>query len=73
MARKVSEASLTTRPAPTRRRRRATVNRACATVTSSLPRPRSMEETVTEPARPALVWVLVPDATGRMRPEARWA
>ncbi|GAA3761871.1 hypothetical protein HDA32_005759 [Spinactinospora alkalitolerans] len=74
MARKVSEASLSTaRPVSTRRRRRPSVarTRGTAPMGMTLPQPRETEETAA-PARPLLRWVLTTDDNGRTRPEARW-
>ncbi|TDQ55499.1 hypothetical protein [Actinorugispora endophytica] len=75
MAREVSKApSSATRPPTTRRRRRPA--RALSTTgqlsPSPVPQQREAPEAETISTRPRLNWVLAPDATGRMRPEARW-
>lgn len=38
-----------------------------------IPKQRVAPEAETVSDHPRLNWVLVPDATGRMRPEARWS
>ena len=73
MVRRQGMAAQSGRPAPTRRRTRPTVvRRAPGTMRRAdltPPAPRASEET---DRRPAMSWVLVEDANGRMRPEARW-
>ncbi|RCV55433.1 hypothetical protein DEF23_01240 [Marinitenerispora sediminis] len=80
MARKLSEAPQTTRPASPRRRRspasrRGTAVRVPVRTSPAEPRPVAAPPAA-EPAAPGgplLRWVLVTGADGRTRPEARWS
>ncbi len=73
MAWRASKAPSTTRPAQTRRRHRPTRRMTSLRhSTTLLPQQRDTADTETLDTRPKLTWVLLPDSTGRLRPQARW-
>lgn len=73
MTRRVSKAPSTTRPSQTRRRRRLTRVAGAMRPTSFVPYQRDAAEVEPLSDQPKLTWVLLPDSTGRMRPQARWS
>ncbi|KUP98181.1 hypothetical protein AC529_02600 [Thermobifida cellulosilytica TB100] len=73
MSQRVSRTPTTTRPSPTRRRHRPACAAGTARHTPDLvPYQRDPAEAEPSSARPTLTWVLLPDSTGRLRPQARW-